>query len=151
VVLRQDVDQKGGSEVKYRYNIFLLAFLIVVVFFSRSLASVEWDVQRTLRLEKPPIDVAVSGNGTWIFVLTEQRNILIYSADGALRDKIPVEKDVDGIYAGPREDVLFLTSRKNKTVQYVTLDFIQDIDVSGSPFKGARDAPVAIVVFNDYQ
>ena len=137
--------------MKYTHNIFLLAFLIVTVFFSPSLAFVEWDVQRTLKLEKPPIDVAVSGNGTRIFVLTKQRNILIYSPDGTLRDKIAVEKDVDGIHAGPSENVLFLTSRKNKTVQYVTLDFIQDIDVSGSPFKGAIDAPVAIAVFNDYQ
>jgi len=137
--------------VSPRYIISLLSSLVVAVFFSHSLAFVEWDVQRTLNLEKPPLDVAVSGNGRWIFILTDQGSILIYSADGTLKDKITVGKDVDSIKAGPREDTLFLTSRKNKTVQHITLDFVYDINISGSPFKGPTDAPVAITVFNDYQ
>ncbi len=137
--------------MKHRHTISLLMALIVIVFFSHSLASVEWDVQRTLKLENSPVDVAVSVNGKWIFVLTDQGNILIYSADGTLKDKIAVGNHVDGIKAGPREDILFLTSRKNKTVQDITLDFIYDIDISDSPFKGPSHAPVVIVVFCDFQ
>jgi len=58
---------------------------------------------------------------------------------------------VDAIQAGPGEDILLLTSRKNRTVQVITVNFIRDINVSGSPFKGQADAPVVIAVFNDYQ
>jgi hypothetical protein len=137
--------------VKHRHIIFVLTPLIVAAFFSQSAALVEWDVQRTLRLETPPLDVAVSVKGTRIFVLTEQGNILIYSSDGTLQDEISVGNHVDGIHAGPSEDVLLVTSRKNKTVEYITVDFIQDIDISGSPFKGASEAPVVIAFFNDYQ
>jgi len=52
---------------------------------------------------------------------------------------------------GPKEDVLLLTSGKAKTVQIITLDFVQEINVSGSPFKGKVDAPVAVATFNDFQ
>ena len=50
-----------------------------------------------------------------------------------------------------REDVLILTSGKAKTVQIITLDFIQEINISGSPFKGKAEAPVAVATFNDFE
>lgn len=137
--------------MKRIYAIFLLTPLIVAACFSESVALVEWDVQRTLKLEKPPLDVAVSAKGRWVFVLTEQGSILIYSSDGTLQDRITVGNHVDGIHGGPSEDTLFLTSQKNKTVQRIVLDFIYDVNISGSPFKGPIDAPVEIAVFNDYQ
>ncbi len=137
--------------MKHGHIIFVLTPLIVTAFFSQSFAFVEWDVQKTLRLEKPPVDVAVSMTGTQIFVLTEQGSILIYSSDGALQDEIVVGDHVDGIHAGPSEDILYVTSRKNKTIEYINIDFIHDIDISGSPFKGASEAPVTIAFFNDYQ
>ena len=68
-----------------------------------------------------------------------------------LKDKISVGSHVDGLKVGPEEDILLLTSRKNKTVQILLLDFIQDIDISNSPFKGPADAPVEIAVFSDFQ
>ena len=142
---------KGGLGVKHKHTIFLLTSFIVVAFFSHSLGSVEWDVQKTLKLENSPLDVAVSINGRWIFILTDQGNVLIYSADGTLKDKIAVGNHVDAIKAGSREEILFLTSRKNKTVQGITLDFVHDIDISGSPFKGPTHAPVVIAVFSDFQ
>lgn len=44
-----------------------------------------------------------------------------------------------------------LSSRTGSTVQLITLDFIQNINVTGSPFKGPADAPIAIAVFSDFQ
>ena len=40
---------------------------------------------------------------------------------------------------------------KNKTIEEISLDFVYEIDVSGSPFQGRIDAPVVVTVFNDYQ
>ncbi len=137
--------------MKCKYISFLLIISVILTFFSHSLASVEWGIQKTLRMEKSALDVAVSLNGKWIFVLTDQGNILIYSADGKLKDKIDVGNHVDQIKVGQRENILFLNSRKHKTVQIIALDFIQHIDVSGSPFKGPADAPVVIAVFSDFQ
>lgn len=114
-------------------------------------ASVEWNVLKTLQLEAAPIDVAVSTDGKLIFVLTEQGQILIYSSGGPLKDKIEVGNHFDHIKVGPRGKNLILNSRKNKLVQVIALDFIQDINVSGSPFKGSEDAAVVVAVFDDFE
>lgn len=137
--------------MKGQYPVLLSIGFLVLTLSVQTSARVEWNIQKTLKLEKTPIDVAVSRNGRWIYVLTDQRDILIYSGDGKLNDNIPVDKSVDGIKAGPRENVLLLTSKKDKTVQVLVLEFIQNIDISGSPFKGPADAPVVIAVFSDFQ
>ena len=134
-----------------RYVVFLLIPVILLSLSSQIQGAVEWDVKQTLKLQSPPVDVAVSLNGRMVFVLTDQGNILIYSGDGKLKDKISVGSHVDGLKVGPEEDILLLSSRKNKTVQILLLDFIQDIDISSSPFKGPANAPVEIAVFSDFQ
>lgn len=137
--------------MKRKYVVYLLAILIVPVLSTQSPAFVEWNIQKTLKLDAQPLDVAVSKNGSSIFVLTKSGTILIYSSDGKLKDKINVGNHVDQIKSGPGEEWLFLSSRKNKTIEILHVDFIQQIDISGSPFKGVESAPVAIVVFSDFQ
>ena len=133
--------------------ILLLTMAIVLGAFTNSFASdsVEWNVYKTLKLEESPIDVALSPDGRRIFVLNDQGEIVIYSSAGKIEAKIDVGKHVDQLKLGPRGDSLILSSSKNKTVEIVTLDFIQNINVSGSPFKGPADAPVVIAVFDDFQ
>jgi hypothetical protein len=106
--------------LKRKYVVYLLSIFIIPGFFSQSLAfgSVEWNIQKTLKLNTQPLDVAVSKNGNSIFVLTKTGKILIYSPDGELKDKIDVGNH---------------------------------IDITGSPFKGAENAPVTIAVFSDFQ
>jgi len=116
-----------------------------------SAATVEWDIRSTLRLDTPPIDMAVSQNGQWIFVLTETGNILVLTSDGTLKDTINIGQQVDQIKMGPRENILLLKSRQNRTVQVLILDFIQEIDITGAPFKGSPSAPVTIIVFSEFQ
>jgi len=137
--------------VKRKYVVCLLAILIVPGLFTQGLAFVEWNIHKTLKLDTQPLDVAVSQNGNSIFVLTESGKILIYSSDGNLKDKIDVGNDIDQIKSGPGEEWLFLSSRKNKTIEILHVDFIQHIDISGSPFKGPENAPVVIAVFSDFQ
>jgi hypothetical protein len=133
--------------------ILLLAMAIVLGAFTNSFASdnVEWNVYKTLQLEESPVDVAVTPDGRRIFVLTDQGEIVIYSSAGKIEAKIDVGKHVDQLKLGPRGDSLILSSGKKKTVEIVTIDFIQNIDVSGSPFKGRADAAVVIAVFDDFQ
>lgn len=129
----------------------LLVPVVLLTLCSHGEAAVEWDVTKTLNIKKTPLDVAVSVNGRWVFVLTQQGSILIYSVDGKLEDEVSVGKHIDGIEVGPEEDILLLSSRKNKTVQILLLAFIQNFDISNSPFKGRVDAPVEIAVFGDFQ
>jgi hypothetical protein len=143
--------EKGEKFMKRRLAIFLVTLFLLFSWIASSPATVEWDVAGTLNLKEKPRDAAIALNGKYIFVLTEKGEILIYSSGGNLEGTISVGRDVEGIKVGPREDILLLTSGKDKKVQIITLDFIQEINVSGSPFKGNADAPVVIAAFNDFQ
>jgi len=143
--------EKGEKRMKSRFVVFLVTLFLLFTWLTSSPATVEWDVASTLNLKEKARDAAMSLNGRWIYVLTYEGEILIYSSNGKLEDTISVGKSVEGIKVGQREDVLLLTSGKDKTVQLITLDFIQEINVSGSPFKGNADAPVAVATFNDFQ
>jgi hypothetical protein len=128
-----------------------MTLTILLVWFASSIATVEWNVANTLNLKEKPRDTAMSLNGRWIYVLTEKGEILIYASNGKLKETISVGEHVESIKVGPRDDVLLLTSGKEKTVQIITLDFIQMINISGSPFKGHTDAPVVVATFNDFE
>ena len=140
-------------QFKNRKTIILFSGLILLgsITMSFAAASVEWDVEKTLQLKSEPIDVAVSPDGRRIFVLNDQGQILIYSSAGSFLDKIDVGTHFDHITVSPRGDQLILNSRKKKSVQVITLDFIQDINVSGSPFKGSENAPVVVAIFDDFE
>ena len=138
---------------KIRKLILVMVLVIVPGVFTGALASdnLEWDVYQTLNLDASPVDVAVTYDGRKIFILTDQGDILVYSSSKKPDARINVGKHVDAIKLGPRGDTLILSSGKNKTVQMVTIDFIQTINTSGSPFKGQEDARVVIAVFDDFQ
>jgi protein-disulfide isomerase len=131
----------------------LLASLLVFLpgLHPKAIAEVEWKVQQTLTLEHAPKDMAVTQDGKWIYLLTDDDKLLIYSAAGELAEKIPIGTGIDRIQSGPEPDILFLLSQKSKTVQLLTLDFIQNINIADSPFKGPEKAPVVIAVFTDFQ
>jgi hypothetical protein len=130
----------------------LLFILLTVLSMSLpAFAAVEISGQKTLELEGSPLDMAVSLNGKWIFVLTDQQKILIFSSDGTLNDEIPVDARIDGIQVGGMEDIIYLTSRSEKKIQVIRLDFIHKINVLGSSFKGKHDAPVVIAVFSEFE
>jgi len=131
--------------------IILLSLTILLVWSAPSMATVELNVAMTLKLTEAPRDTVMSLNGRWIYILTEKGEIQIYTSSGRLKDTIAVDKHVESIEVGPREDVLLLTSGKEKTVQIVTLDLIQEINISGSPFKGNAEAPVVVATFSDFE
>ena len=131
----------------------LLTIAVVLVYIPNVAASdsVEWTVFQTLQLEESAIDVAMSPDGRLLFVLNEQGEIIIYSSPTTVDAKINVGKHVDQIKVGPRGDTLLLNNRESKTVQLIALEFIKNINVSGSPFKGPEGAPVVVAVFNDFE
>lgn len=137
--------------MKQGWRIILISCYIVPLLFTTALATVEWELQETISMDTTPLDIAISLDNKRIFILNNQGEILVYSKDGRLTETLNVGKHINQIKVGPRDNVLFLTSRKKKTVEVVELDFIQDINTAGSPFKGPPDAPVAVIVFSDFQ
>jgi len=118
---------------------------------SAGAAGVDWEIITTLDLEKEPLDTALSPDGRMLFVLTDGGEILVYSTGRTPMYRIPVGVDVDQIKVGPGGNVLVLGSRKDRKVRIISLSYIQDINLSGSPFKGEAEAAIAVAAFNDFQ
>jgi hypothetical protein len=130
---------------------FLAAVLFYIIPWSVASAEIEWSIRQTIDIESAPIDVAMSPDWQKMFVLTKNGEILIYSSGAAQAEKIKVDGRVDRINVGPQGNVLILSSSKDNQVRVLALDFIQHIDVSGSPYKGADNAPVVVAVFSDFE
>lgn len=129
----------------------LIVSLILTISVSVESATLEWELLRSLKLEAAPLDVAISPDGKSVYILTQNGDIQVYDLDGRLKDKIEIREPVDQIRLGPSGDQLFVTDRQNKTVKVIKLDFIQQITINGSPFKGSEDAPVMIADFSDFE
>jgi hypothetical protein len=134
-----------------RLGNFMVVITTCLVLTMPALAKTDWQVRQKLQFDQAPIDMLVSSNNKWIYVLTDDGQILIYDARGRLKDSIQVGPHVDQIKAGPRDDMLFLLSRESKSVQVISIDFTENITTRGSPTKGPPDAPVTVAVFNDFQ
>lgn len=129
----------------------LIVTLILAIAASVGSATLEWEILRTLKLDSPPLDMAIAPDGKSVYILTDKGDIQIYDLDGRLKDKIEIREPVDQIKVGPGGDQLFVTDRQNKTVKVIKLDFIRQITINGSPFKGPEDAPVVIADFSDFE
>jgi DNA-binding beta-propeller fold protein YncE len=139
---------------KWTINAFLQITVFLMIFcglVSVAGAEVEWKILSTNDLKNPPLDIAVSVDGKSIFVLTVEE-VVIYSADGnQVKGRIPVDKGVVQIAISPKGEQLFLTNAKTQKLSVLKIDYIQQIDISGAPFKGPANAPVVIALFDDYQ
>ena len=133
---------------KSRLFLILLTLLTTATW---TQAAVEISVEKTLKPDAAPIDVAVSADGRSIFVLTEAGSILVYDEQANLTDTIKVGPHVDQIEIDPSGERLIAASRRNKTVEIILLDFISDINTEGSPFAGPATAAVVVAVFSDFE
>ena len=134
-----------------RRKLLLMLVITVMTATAPAQAAVDARVVRTLNLTAKPLDLAIPGNGRYIYVLTADAKLQVFTGNGQLRDTIDVEPGVDRIQPGPREDLLYLVDSANNRIQVLYLDFIQEIPVATSPTKGAADAPVTVAVFTDFE
>lgn len=140
-------------KLKITKTFALLTIVVILTSFSKVDASdsIEWNISQTLEFEETAIDFAMSADGKLLFVLTEPGKIIIYSSPTEVKAQIDVGEHVDQIKVDPRGETLILHNRGGKTLKIVSLQFIQNINVSGSPFKGPENAPVVVAVFNDFE
>ena len=137
--------------IRRPYSYFIYLVVLFFCFSSLAWAEVEMSVSKTLKLESKPIDMAVSADGKYTFILAEGGKVLIYDSNGTLKDTLTVSKTVFSISSSPNGDFLLLADSTANTLQIVKLDYVVDIDSSNLPFKGPENAPVLIAVFSDYQ
>lgn len=131
--------------------IFIVVLVILLAPIGDAVASVEWKNQKSLPLSAVPRQVTISPDGRMVYVLAQGGVVFIYSGEGKLEDTINVGEAVDSIAVSPDGNTLLLADRVKKSIEVIKLDFIYEINISGSPAKGLQEAAVAIVVFSDFQ
>lgn len=103
------------------------------------------------QLPYKPLDFVQSVDGSRLFVLTENGRVLIYEPNGTLKGSISVGAGVTAIDTDARGENVFLIDSSAKTFTSLSVDFVVDIDTTGSPFMGSAEAPVTIAVFTDFE
>jgi predicted DsbA family dithiol-disulfide isomerase len=141
------------KEISMRTKTLTILILLIsaTLAASTSLADVNGRMLAKLTLQETPLDMSMSRDGRWLFLLTDQGHLLIYSTQGQYNGKIEVGLGYDQVEAGAREDQVYLLNCKQKHIEIVQVAFTFDIDTSNSPYRGAADAPVVIVEYTDFQ
>jgi hypothetical protein len=114
-------------------------------------AALDWNVVQTFNLKDSPLDVAFSTSRNKVFILTGAGQIQVYEPNGTLDETVDVGKGFDRLWHIQGSDVLLLSNREKRTVQIIELNFVEQIDISGSPFRGPENAPVVVAVFSDFE
>lgn len=107
--------------------------------------------ERETPLSVSALDIAVSSDGQYTFVLTKAGEVAIYSVTGDLVQTLKVGKGFDTIEYSPAGNRLILGGTQRQQLKVLSLAFIYELDYARSPFKGPAGAPVTIAVFNDFQ
>lgn len=132
--------------------LFVLALFFASVFLPHiAHADLEWKIIKELDVKATPLDVTVSADGKYLFILTPGE-ILVHSfLEGKVTDRIPVDKHFDRIVSLPRANMITVSSSEHKALKIILLEAVYKIDVTDLPFKGPKDALVTVAVFDDYQ
>lgn len=134
----------------FRIGTLLSCLLLVVLAGSLWAASIDVSTLKTLSLSETPLDVAATTDGKRIYVLTETGKVQIYTVSGQLLGEFAVGAEVTGIIPqGP--EYLILEKPASKELTLVSLEISENVDTSNAPSFGPIDAPVAIVVFDDFE
>jgi len=115
-----------------------------------ALAGMEFRSLQKVKLDSRALDVTASFDGKLIFSLTPGK-ILVYSTDdNRMIDRIPVADGYSRI-AYSNDERLILSAADPSAFEIIKFDLVYDINITNRPFKGAPDAKVTLVVFDDYQ
>ena len=114
-------------------------------------ADVELSVFEEFNLEAPALDVTVSPDGKWLFVLTSGEILVYTMPEHRVVRRMKVDGGFDRITHVGSDNTLILTSHANKTLKMVRWSIRHSFTVDGLAFQGPENAPVTIAVFSDYQ
>lgn len=111
----------------------------------------EWQVRSNWQVEGKPADIVHSLDGKMVFILDAEHRVLVYDNKGQLQGRIPVGEGVTAIDIAPKGEALYLIDDKENSFTSLSLSYVYDIDITGSPFKGNANAPVTMAIFTDFE
>jgi len=139
-----------------KFLLVLTLFLLPAHLFAQTTAPasgdmVDWSVQTTWKLDTVPVDIAHSLDQKRVFILGFDNKVHIYTANGVKLGVIPVSKGVTAIDIAPRGERLFLINGEQNSFTAINVSFPVKLDLTGAPFLGKENAPVALTLFSDFQ
>ncbi len=135
------------TEVR-RIMVFLFGLLLTT---SLAYAELEKNMVKRQPLDKAPVDIAQSVSDGRLFVLLDGGDVQIFSPDGQKQERFNVGSNVTSLEVSPDGQRLYLGNTKSNELQFVEISFVQQLSVNNSAVKGAKNAPVTITVFDDFQ
>jgi protein-disulfide isomerase len=129
----------------------LSIFAYSLAIFHPSYAGVEWTPRKELSIGVVPLDIALTPDGQWLFVLASGEVLIYSTVDGGIINRIPVDTAFDKISFSPVDNTLVVAGGSGKSVKLIQVEKVYKFSISRLPFRGAENAPVTITVFSDYQ
>ncbi len=112
---------------------------------------VEWKLLQNWPTESKTLDMVHSLDGKYVYILNDNSKVQIYNKQGLLKGSIPVASGVSAIDIAPQGETLYLIDNVKNTFSSISVSFVVDVEISGSPFKGPVDAPIIMSIFTDFQ
>lgn len=135
------------TEVR-RIMVFLCGLLLIT---SLAYAELEKNMVKRQPLGQTPLDIAQSVSDGRLFVLLEGGDVQIFSPAGQKQERFNVGSGVTSLQVSPDGQRVYLGNAKSNELQFVEISFVQQLPVNNSATKGAKNAPVTITVFDDFQ
>lgn len=129
----------------------LMTLLVLVGAGPLCRAETDLDRLRSIPMTAEPLDVAVSADGLWIYILTDGARLHIHTRDGEPKGTVAVPEGVRRIAGAPDEDVVLLANPATRTVEMVRVNLEHTFTSEGSPTMGPTEAPVTLTLFTDFE
>jgi protein-disulfide isomerase len=126
-----------------------MILLLVVVWAMPATAALQVEGRQTLRLPKAALDLAVTLDGSKVFVLLKGGEVQILTPAGELMDRLSVAADAERLMVSPEGDRLYIST--GTELQVLEIATLNELPVLNSPVKGPANAPVTFTVFSDFQ
>lgn len=129
-----------------------LLVILFLLFSATALLANSVDVRmlKSVSLGESPRQVVSSADGKRIYVLTTAGNVQLYTADGQLQGSFEVGPKVTGI-TPQGADRLILQSAERQEMTLLALQPVVSLKTAGAPSLGTPDAPVEMVIFDDFE
>jgi protein-disulfide isomerase len=114
-------------------------------------AEMEKNLVKRQPLPAAPVDIAQSVSDGRLFVLLEGGDVQIFAANGQKQELFNVGAGITSLEVSPDGQRLYLGHSKGKELQFVEISVVQQLPVNNSAVKGAKNAPVTITLFDDFQ
>jgi protein-disulfide isomerase len=112
-------------------------------------AATQVEEVQSLHLPKAALDIAITVDGSKMFVLLKDGEVHMLGPGGELLERFTVPAEATQLAVSAEGDRVYVTVGQDVKVLEISTRF--ELPLLNSPVKGAADAPVTMTVFSDFQ